>query len=160
MFHIKETQKAYTFLHNVICDTFEESFPIKHTLGKYKDRLPWLTERLKFDIRLKNKMFIKSKRQPTQLNISMYKDFKRKLEKKLATAKRSYYNTKFIENRSNSKKYWELIKEIIKGNTKSQNPSHLNDSGTVITDDLDIANRFNDFFYKHRSKLSQSNTTG
>ena len=76
----------------------------------------------------------------------MYKDFKRKLEKKLATAKRSYYNTKFIENRSNSKRYWEIIKELIKGDTKSQNPSHLNDSGTVITDDSDIANRFNDFF--------------
>ena len=143
---MKQTQRAYTFLHNKIREKFKKYFPIKTMTSKYKGRLPWLTESLKKDIQIKNKMYVRSKRYPTQLNIIAYKKFKRKLNKDLSIAMRAYFNRKLIEHKSNIKKYWETIKEIIKTTTKSKYPAYFNNDGTAITDDLDIANKFNDYF--------------
>ena len=104
LFNTKETQIAYSFLHKLICDTFYNHFQLKTVSNKYKDRLHWLTKDLKSDIKLRNKLFTKSKKYPTQLNIKLYKAFKRKLNKRMSNTKRSYYNNKLDENRSNIKK--------------------------------------------------------
>ena len=69
--------------------------------SKYKDRLPCLTESLKKDIQIKNKMCVRSKRYPTQINILAYKKFKRKLNTDLSNAKRAYFNRKLNEHKSN-----------------------------------------------------------
>ena len=146
LYNIKETQLAYTFFQNVINEKFQKHFPKRSTRTKYKDRLPWINERLKSDIKKKNKMYIKSKMYPTQLNSNAYKEFKRNLDKEMNNAKRSYYEDKLNENKSNIKKFWEIIKELTKGSESSQYPSCFHDADTIITDELDIANRFNDFF--------------
>ena len=143
---IKETQNAYTFFHNIIIEKYEKHFPIKETRSNYKGRLPWINERLGQEIRRKNKMFFRCKRYPTQLNIVAYKDYKRNLYKRLRNAKRSYFDSKLDESKSNKKKYWEIIRELTKGTTGLQYPPYFNEGGQVIKEDLNIANKFNDYF--------------
>ena len=91
-------------------------------------------------------MFFRCKRYPTQLNIVAYKDYKRNLNKKLRNAKRSHFNSKLDESKSNNKKYWEIIRELTKGTTGLQYPPYFNEGGQVIKEDLNIANKFNDYF--------------
>ena len=84
---------AYTFL-------YEKHFPLKETCSNYKGRLPWINETLRQEIRIKNKMLFRCKRYPTQLNIVAYKDYKRNLNKRLRNAKRSHFNSKLDESKS------------------------------------------------------------
>ena len=93
-----------------------------------------------------DKMFFRCKRYPSQLNIVAYKDHKRNLNKKLRNAKKSHFNSKLDESKSNNNKYWEIIRELTKGTTGLQYPPYFNEGGQVIKEDLNIANKFNDYF--------------
>ena len=146
LYRIKETQAAYSFLHQILRNKIEDHIKMKSVGSKYKDKLPWVTEELKGQIQKKNKLYKKSKRYPTQLNKNNYKKFKRILAKKMSNVKRSYYNNKLDEYKSNVKKYWEVIREILNKDKKVEYPMYFNETGTSINDECVISNKFNDFF--------------
>ena len=58
---------------------YDESFPIMRVRMKYRNRLPWLSDGLKFSIKLKNKLYIISLKHPTMFNVHKYKQYKNKL---------------------------------------------------------------------------------
>ena len=94
-----DTQSAYHYLHATIRSNFDKCFPKETYKNTYKDRLPWLTNELKQQIKKKNRLYVHSKRNPTQLNIEKYKNVKRALNKNLSMTKRQYYNELLDENK-------------------------------------------------------------
>ena len=56
----------------------ESRFPKETYKNTYKNRLPWLTNELKQQIKKKNRLYVHSKRNPTQLNIEKYKNTNKK----------------------------------------------------------------------------------
>ena len=145
-----DTQSAYYYLHATIRSNFDKCFP-KETKKQntYKDRLPWLTNELKQQIKKKNRLYVHSKRNPTQLNIEKYNNFKRALNKNLSMTKRQYYNELLDENKFNMKKFWSIIKEIINKKNAKPHPSYFNYEDRKITNSTEIANNFNEFFCKY-----------
>ena len=84
---------------------------------------------------------------PTSTREIGYKNYQNKLSSTLRAAKRNYFETKFEEYKSNMKSTWRLLNEVI-NKRKSRNSVHSSfiiDS-KEITDPLEIANHFCEFF--------------
>ena len=62
-------QDAFTYFHKIFSDLYEECFPrVKIKIG-YRNRKPWLTSGLKKSIKVKNKLYVKSIKIPSDYNI-------------------------------------------------------------------------------------------
>ena len=109
---------------------------------------PWITPEISKMIKIKNKMFARKKRQPTNETVKgLYNDFRNRGNRELKKSKKSYYAAYFEEHSKNIKKIWEGIRSIV--NTKnSVNPkiSQLNVNGKIIDNPKRIVNELNDYF--------------
>ena len=120
----------------------------KEFIKKYK---PWLTNELLSKITNKNKLFkkfikCKNEDRKTQLH-EEYKVIKNEITFLTRQSKQTYYEEYFIKHKKNLKKTWQGIKEII--NIKSKNydhPSCIIHEDRSITDPVEMANKFNDFY--------------
>ena len=57
-----------------------------------------------------------------------------------------YYNDKFINTLHDAKSTWKVINKILKTNSKRQNDFQIEENGTKLSDNTEIANAFNDYF--------------
>ena len=75
-------------------------------------------------------------------------------------AKKLYYDNQFTKFTKDSKKTWSMLREII-GNKKSkeQIPTYFQHNGKIISDYLEIANGFNNFFANIGPKLASEIST-
>ena len=87
-------------------------------------------------IRIKNKLFSRKKRQPSNENVRrLYNLFRNRVNREKGKAKTCYYTKYFQENSSDSKKVWEGIKSLI--NTKNNNMSSISQlevDGNIINE--------------------------
>ena len=68
-----------------------------------------------------------------------------------------YYNNQFSKFTRNCKQTWSVIREIIGSKKdKAQLPEFFKDNDNVITEYLDIANGFNNFFSTVGPKLASN----
>ena len=75
---------------------------------------PWINPELSKMIKIKNKLFERKKRQPTNENVKLlYNMFRNQVNRELKKSKKSYYATYFEEHSSNIKKTWEGIRSIV-----------------------------------------------
>ena len=106
-------QKAYPVFHDKFIECYEKCFPLKKVKIGYRTRKRWLTDRLKSSISTKNKLYMKSKKCATTTNTAIYKQYKHKLSSLLCMAERNHYEGLFKQYKSNIRKSWVIIKEII-----------------------------------------------
>ena len=122
---------------------------------------PWITSELQRMIRLKNKFFHRKKRQPNNENANrIYNIFRNRVNRERKRAKENYYTNYFNENSKSSKKVWDGIKSII--NTKSDKLTKINElklNNRIIDNPREIAETFNNFFYKYRPKNRRKYST-
>ena len=148
-FILNENNGQIAFLHffELFCKTYCECFPLKTTKNNYKNRIAWLTVGLKKSIAVKNHLYVKSKRNPSDINIANYKNYKSQLNKSLRLAGRQYYSEKIESNRNNFKKFWSVLKEVInkKGNCHPY-PSQFKIGNVLESKKEVIANTFNKYF--------------
>ncbi len=70
------------------------------------------------------------------------------LKKSINIIKRQYYEACFCKFKDDIKKTWKTINEIINKTKKKKTfPDTFNDGENEITDKLEIANKFNTFFF-------------
>ena len=148
-------QTAYTKMHDKINKHFHTYCPMG-TKVTYQKRLPWVDNKLKLEIRKKNKLFLTYNKNPTQLNSISYKNQKRYVNKELKKAHRNYYNNKLNEYMSNPKKYWNIIKELIGRNPATAYPDYFVSEDKVICQLNEIATKFNNFFIDIGPKLADN----
>ena len=97
----------------------------------------------------------KDKKNPSDINKQTFKTYNTVYNKVRRAAKKLYYKHRFTKIASNCKQTWSLIREII-GTKKDKNqlPDFFKDNGQIITDYLEIANGFNQFFSQVGPKLA------
>ena len=101
---------------------------------------------LKKSIKLKNKLYKESKKSPTEANVRQYKNYKCELASQLKREEKRYYQSKILENKSNLRKTWSIIKTVINKNKCSKVSHSFLVHGKNIDDPVTIANTFNDYF--------------
>ena len=144
--NINEANEAFETFYSKFNEIYNECFPIVTLKSKYKTRKLWLTDGLKCSIKIKNKLYIKSKRNPSNQNIDEYKVYKNKLNRLLKLAERNHYSQVLNDNRNDLKKSWKIIKEVINKAKNNTLPNKFKISDKFITDSKIISDSFNSYF--------------
>ena len=109
-----EANSTYSLLHNKLLRIYDKFFPLKrYKVNSYTARLPWLTDALRKSIAHKNDLYRKQKKSNIALEIEHYKKYKNKLSKILRSAERKHYATMIEEHKSDLKKSWSILKNIL-----------------------------------------------
>ena len=137
---------------------FEEHFPKQTITMSYKNRLPWLTEKLRTQIKDKNSMHIQVMRNPDdqQLNLK-YKTLRNELTSALRNSELKHYSNELELNKSDLHKTWGVLRVIIGKDANNLKPKlqfQVNDK--YVTDSLEVANSFNEFFVSIGPKLADN----
>ena len=121
---------------------------------------PWMSRGLLVSQKRKEKLFAKKLKFPNAENIEKFKIYNKMYCKIRRAAKKLYYDNQFTKFTKDSKKTWSMLREII-GNKKSkeQIPAYFQHNGKIISDYLEIANGFNNFFANIGPKLASEIST-
>ena len=131
---------------NIFKSIYNESFPVIKTKRKYRNRLPWLTAGLKESIKRKNKLYRISIKHPISYNITLYREYRNKLNTLIKTEEKNYYQSLILANKNNFKKTWGIIKQVINKSKCSKLSSEFLHNGSILNDKKSIANAFNAYF--------------
>nr|XP_006817846.1 PREDICTED: low-density lipoprotein receptor-related protein 2-like [Saccoglossus kowalevskii] len=77
--------------------------------------------------------------------------------KLLKAAERGYHYHKFLSAQGNNSKTWKVINEVLSNRSNASSPDKLNDDsffGNILSDNHDIAEKFNNFFVNVGSNLA------
>ena len=104
----------YSMFHKKYRKMYNDCFPVKIKVEqKYRNRKPWLTEGMKNYIKYKSKLYIRYKKELYSFNEKTSKVFRSNLNKILRKSERDHYYNLLTGNKSNLKKMWSVINEII-----------------------------------------------
>ena len=137
-----DAQLAYSKFHKIISQKYNKCFPIRKNKIIDHDRKPWLTSGLRESIKIKNKLYVSTKKgQSTEEKHMFYKRYRNKLNHLLRSAERKYYQDMFKEHRSNLKRCWQIIKMIINKNTNMSVPKRFLHNGKIVEDGKKLQKR-------------------
>ena len=142
----------------LVKDIFDSCFPQKKIKITYSNKNPWITNLLKDEIKQREKLFIKSKRNPSQINIQIYKEFKNKNLTNQRIAERNYFQKQFDLHDRNMGKTFKVIRTLLDkdaGNNVSKS-IYFVVNNTMTCDPTQISNSFNNYFISVGSTLANS----
>lgn len=145
----QDVNSAYNlFLENYLV-AFNTAFPLKETKinNKFLKKEPWMTEGILKSSINKSKLLKNKLKNPSDLNIHLYKEYCRLYNKVIRNAKRAYFADKLNVVKNDSKKTWQVIRNALHKNPPSHLvPDSFNINGTIVTDKDKIATSFNSYF--------------
>ena len=152
-----DTEHSYDAFHEIFSRAYDKAFPKQEINVKPKVlKSPWMTKGLRKSSKRKQKLYEKFIKNRTYGNETKYKAYKSLFEKVKQKAKKSYYSKEIINAKDNSKKIWDVMKEIIgkSKNISNKLPKQLNYKNKIIFEKSKIAESFNDFFAKVGKNLA------
>ena len=122
--------------------------------NKYKHKKStWITQGLLASIRHRDKLYKQTKLNPDSpehemllINLKTYNVI---LKRSFRIAKQSYFETRFNQFKFDIKNTWKTINEIL--------PTYFKESNSIMTDKLEITNKFNAFFTNIGNHLANNN---
>ena len=131
---------------NAVRDIAFPEIKIKPKPTKFQHS-PFMTLGLQISQKRKEKLFAKKVKCSSENNLEKFKAYNTLYNKIRRAAKKMYYTDQFNKFIKNSKETWKVIREIIGTNKqKDQLPEFFKCNGQVISDYMEIANGFNNFF--------------
>ena len=92
---------------------------------------------------------------PSTVNKTKYTTYRNLYASIVRTSKKLYYESSFKKCKKNSKKTWDLIREVTFGHeSKKSNVEKITVNNAEINDPRQMANEFNNFFTEIGSKIS------
>lgn len=129
-----------------LMNCYNKCFPFKTKfITAKKLHNAWLTSGILNSIKDKSKLF-----KICRLGIVshyLFKQYRHQLTQVIRYAKTNYHRQIFTESRNNTKKIWQAINEL-RGNFQNiNNVKTLQYDNKVLSDPLDIAQTFSNYFY-------------
>ena len=152
----------YEILENHVTRLKNKHLPLKTVkFNKHKPRgSKWISQGVIRSIKYRDKLYRelkktdRSSRDYPELQIQL-KTYNYLLKRTIKEAKQLYFNEQFNKNRSDVRKTWGTISEIIqKTKTKPSGIKSVLSEGKRISDPADIAEKFNNFFIRISSTLA------
>ena len=151
------SNNAYNEFLKIFWGLYNEAFPKQKIKIKRKSfNSPWMTKGLVKSLKEKQRLyenFLKNRNPEKELNYKQYKTLFESLKKKL---KKNYYSGLINLHKYNTKKTWDIMKEI-SGNKRVTNaplPKFITVKNREIFDKKEIAETFISYFVNIRSQLS------
>ena len=113
-----------------------------------RSKKPWITKAILISIKKKHKLFKQVHNKKSSVDWSIFTKYRNKLSHIIEHSKRNYFKSQVINSKSNPKKLWKTINDIInlKPRKDKQNITLSDNTGNPITDSNEISNSFNKFF--------------
>ena len=123
---------------------------------KFQDK-PWITEEFQNNMAYRDKLS-RQIRVENNTNLKpLYNKFRKRLEKRLFTAKQNFFKKKIDDSKTNSRHIWNVINEITcRKKTKTQQPKKIRlSNGSLTQNPSEIANTLNNFFVNIGPELAE-----
>ena len=155
---------SYNNLNVILQKLMTEHFPVKNMkFNKYKHRKSkWVTKGILKSILFKDKLYVKLKATPVdddqyESNLINFRTYNRILKQTIRSAKKQYYFSSFSKFKSDMKKTWSMINEVMNRKKCDKNfPEYFEVNGVKVTNEGIIANEFNTYFTEIGPKLAQA----
>ena len=146
----RDPSAAYDSFLKIYSEAFNKHFPERAT-KKRSCNAPlseWMTKGLLRSCNKKSRLYKKLKITNSPFDTEKYITYRNKLKTIIGKAKRNYYIEKFKSLQGNLQDTWHLLGTLVKKNktAKDDIAESYNDNGKLITDKIEISNRFNDYF--------------
>ena len=105
LYRIKKVETAFSIFTKTIVSTFQKCFPLEIIKLNYENINLWINQTLKDEIKIRDKLFLLSRKYPTLEN----KQFKNRNLNEQRKAERNYYTEQFELNTHDIKKSWKII---------------------------------------------------
>ena len=140
--------RAYDSFLKEYMAMYNSCFPLKKiNARKCTISKPWLSRGLLKSINKKNRLYKRYLGNPTPQKEERYKKYKNKLTHSLRIAKRLYYEEKLESTKSNIKRTWKILNEILNRKTKPVKlPSVFKYDNRETSNADEIANGFCEYF--------------
>ena len=138
---------SLSMLTNVLFQTYDSCCPIKSkSISPKKFKKPWITKNILKNIKKRQNYFILLKL--NKITNDTYKRFRNFVNSQIRHSKREYFETLFEKYKKDVKMTWNTINTILKPNKNSKYKSikKILYKNQTLTENIDIANAFNDFF--------------
>ena len=156
VYESEDLQAAFSRFQGVIDVHFNTNFKLHTFTRTYINRHPWMTEALRTQIRLKNSKYKEYVKSNNVDIVESYKDSKRILHSSLRNAEIQYYSEQYELNSGDMFKSWKVLKTILALNSSSEKRQLcLTINNVAVTNSIDIANGFNDFFVSIGPELAK-----
>ena len=155
----ENAQSAFLNFQRNIIESFNACCPIENVKINYRNRHDWISNDIKIDIQKRERLYRLSVHQPTDEHIKNYKLFRNQVLSKQRVAERKYYQEQFemypIQSNT-SHKAWSILKSLIDEDNKNlkQKQREFLVNNQLTTDNIIIANAFNDYFVNVGKSLS------
>ena len=157
LYNCNDVNVSYDYFVKIFCELYNKSCPLSKTTRKSGNTKPWLTRSLLNACNKKNRLykeFVKTK------NVSVlkkYKLYKNKLTSVIRFSERLHYNKLLEAHKSNIKATWQVLNSVIKkGVSDTGYPKEFAHNGKIVSDKLDISNKFNEFFVNVGPNLAKN----
>ena len=147
LYNYSDTQQAYSHFTKYIKECFDLQFPKQKVKINYKNRNEWIDDKLKNEIKERERLSIIKRKKPTQENIAKYKYFKNLNLSNQRKAEINFYKEQFELYKSDAKKSWKILKRILgKDKQISEKQIDFIINNQLVSDSAIIANTFNTYF--------------
>ena len=143
----------YNILENILITSLDKHMPMrKMKFNKHKHKKSnWITNGIIKSIKFRDNLYKRTKQTSQnsiefvnlKQNLSVYNKILKKLIKE---AKFSYYNNNFAKHRSDTRKTWDMINQIIKKPNCKHFPDYFTINDKKVNGTKVIADHFNSFF--------------
>ena len=154
----------YSIIHDIITTASAKYMPVKTVrFNKHRHKkCKWMTLGILNSIKFRDKLY--SKLQNCTINSNEYQrlkinltTFNRILKQNIRNSKKLYYQQCFEKFKSDIKKTWRVIKEVIHADKNNiLLPNYFVIDDIPITDNKIIANKFNEYFTSIGPKLAEN----
>ena len=151
-----DAQQKYSKFAELYTNLYSAAFP-QTTARRKRQRAspkPWILPWLEEACHRKNLLFFVFVKEPSAENKAKYENMKNFVDKHIKLAKRKYYKRYFEQYSSNSRKQWQMLNSLLNRKSNKKAPIKLKDSaGNQISDPLEVAENFNNYFATIAEKL-------
>ena len=157
--HTTNLENIDSSVNRIVCilqtalDKFCPLIKVKRSRDNDKQK-PWLTNEIKSLIKEKNRLHNKFIKKPLSYR-QQYRTVRNRLNNVKKYAKQKYYCNLLNNCRSNCKKTWEVINLILNRKSFKQGCTKILHNDTPITNKIDIAEAFNNYFTSIAVKISR-----
>lgn len=149
LYNLHSTEDKYSYFHNNLLELINLHAPLKKVSKRQlkQSKKPWITKGILKSIKIKNKLYVNYISSKDATNFEKYKIYRNKINCLIRSSKKNHYFNYFTKFKTNMNKTWQGIKNLTNVSSSKDSPNFsIQEDESLITNPLQIANKFNKYF--------------
>ena len=144
---------SYDDFENKFMEVINKHIPLKRKLLR-ANHAPYMTKLLRKAIMRRSQLETRYLKNKTNENLVLYKKQKNFCSKLYKKERKKYYNNLEMKNITDNKTFWKTVKPFISKNVCFSDKILIEEDGEIISEDLQLCEKFSDYFENIVNDLS------